>query len=133
LTLLIRNALRRALVKPVTLALEPCYSRRIRFSGADVELLSIPAGYVGVRHAQIRVGTFIDRLGRCQATQWHERSETYQYEEVTRWHRSNLCGAQSRGQDSEQTPWGIHSSRYTLRPLKLVRRVRGACAIVGVA
>jgi len=86
LTLLIRNALYRALVKPIPLALESCQSRRIRFSGADVELLSIPAGYVGVRHAH-RVDAFIDRLSRRNAAQWCERSKTYHYAKGTRWHR----------------------------------------------
>ena len=95
LTLLIRNALRRALVEQVSLTLKPCHSRRVRFSGADIELLSVRAGHVGVHHAQI-VDALVDRISRSQAAQWHEPGQTCQYAKGARW--------RSRSQDGPGEP-----------------------------
>jgi len=91
LTLLIRNALRRALVEQVSLTLEPRHGRRIRFSGADIHLLSVPAGHVGVHHAQI-IDALVDRISRSEAARWHEPGKTCECAKDAHWHRRSQDG-----------------------------------------
>jgi len=45
----VSKALRRAPVKRIPLALEPCYCRRIRVPGVDIQLLATLARFVGVQ------------------------------------------------------------------------------------
>lgn len=61
------NALRRALVECIALALEPRHRRRIGVARPNVQLFTILAGLVGVEEAEVLIQTLVDRRGSCAA------------------------------------------------------------------
>ena len=74
---LVRHTLSSALIKCVALALEPCHRCRIGVAGANVQLLTVLTGLVGVEQAEVLIEAFVDRRrGSPAATgREHEKAE----------------------------------------------------------
>jgi hypothetical protein len=73
----VRHTLGSALIECIALALEPCHRCRIGVAGANIQLLTVLAGLVGIEQAEVLIEAFVDRRrGSPSATgREHEKAE----------------------------------------------------------